>query len=124
MAEDLLAFSSDYMEGAHPNILKRLNETNMFHTAGYGCDEFSESARNLIKKACSCPKAQVQFLIGGTQTNAFAIDCLLKKWQGVIAADTGHVAVHEMEDHRDAVRNLFCSRNALHGGVRICYGFK
>ena len=95
MAEDLLAFSSDYMEGAHPNILKRLNETNMFHTAGYGSDEFSESARNLIKKACSCPKAQVHFLIGGTQTNAVAIDCLLKKWQGVIAADTGHVAVHE-----------------------------
>ncbi|MCR4741385.1 MAG: aminotransferase class I/II-fold pyridoxal phosphate-dependent enzyme [Treponema sp.] len=95
MAEELLAFSSDYMEGAHPNILTRLNETNMLHTAGYGSDEFSESARNLIRKACACPKAQVQFLIGGTQTNAFAIDCLLKNWQGVIAADTGHVAVHE-----------------------------
>lgn len=95
MAGNLLAFSSDYMEGAHPQILKRLCETNMDHTSGYGTDEYSESARDLIRKACACPKAQVQFLVGGTQTNATVIDCLLNKWQGVISADTGHVAVHE-----------------------------
>ncbi len=91
----LLPFQSDYMEGAHPSIIKKLSDTNLFHTVGYGSDEFSEEARALIRKACGAPDAEVQFLIGGTQTNAVVIDCVLKKWQGVIAADSGHVAVHE-----------------------------
>ena len=91
----LLPFQSDYMEGAHPSIIKKLSETNLFHTVGYGSDEFSEEARALIRKACGAPNAEVQFLVGGTQTNAVVIDCILKKWQGVIAADSGHVAVHE-----------------------------
>ncbi|MDY2842800.1 MAG: aminotransferase class I/II-fold pyridoxal phosphate-dependent enzyme [Treponema sp.] len=91
----LLPFQSDYMEGAHPSIIKKLSDTNLFHTVGYGSDEFSEEARALIRKACGAPNAEVQFLVGGTQTNAVVIDCILKKWQGVIAADSGHVAVHE-----------------------------
>lgn len=91
----VLAFQSDYMEGAHPAILKKLEETNLLHTPGYGHDEFSEEARDLIRKACACPKAAVEVLVGGTQTNATIIDIVLKKWQGVISADSGHVGVHE-----------------------------
>lgn len=74
---------------------KKLTETNLLHTVGYGFDEYCEEARALIRSACSCPDAQVQFLTGGTQTNATVLDSLLKKWQGVIAADSGHVSVHE-----------------------------
>lgn len=92
---NILAFQSDYMEGAHPAIIKKLTETNLLHTVGYGFDEYCEEARSLIRRACSCPNAQVQFLIGGTQTNATVLDSLLKNWQGVIAADSGHVSVHE-----------------------------
>lgn len=91
----VLAFQSDYMEGAHPALIKKLVETNLFHTQGYGQDDFSEEARNLIRKACDAPNAEVQFLVGGTQTNATIIDCLLKNWQGVICADSGHIQVHE-----------------------------
>lgn len=91
----VLAFQSDYMEGAHPALIKKLVETNLFHTQGYGQDDFSEEARNLIRKACNAPNAEVQFLVGGTQTNATIIDCLLKNWQGVICADSGHIQVHE-----------------------------
>lgn len=91
----VLAFQSDYMEGAHPALIKKLVETNIFHTQGYGQDEFSEEARNLIRKACDAPNAEVQFLVGGTQTNATIIDCLLKNWQGVICADSGHIQIHE-----------------------------
>lgn len=40
-----LAFASDYMEGAHPAILKKLAETNLIKSAGYGLDEYSETAR-------------------------------------------------------------------------------
>ena len=54
-----LSFACDYAKGAHPNIMKRLAETNMMKTAGYGLDEISESARNRIRKACGCEKAAV-----------------------------------------------------------------
>lgn len=88
-------FDSDYMAGAHPEILRRLAETNLEHTVGYGTDEYSEEARRLIREACGAPDALVQFLVGGTQTNATVIDALLRRHEGVLAADTGHINVHE-----------------------------
>ena len=93
--EEKLFFASDYMEGAHPAIMQRLAETNMLHTPGYGQDVFSESARQKIRKACQAPDADVFFLVGGTQTNATVLDAMLKSYQGVIAAKSGHVSVHE-----------------------------
>lgn len=90
-----LFFASDYMEGAHPLILQRLMETNLVHSAGYGTDEFSESARQKIRKACNAPDADVYFLVGGTQANATVIKSILRPYQGVIAAETGHISVHE-----------------------------
>ena len=95
MANEKLKFTCDYMEGAHPLIMKELLSTNMMQTSGYGLDEFSESARDKIRKACGAPEAGVYFLVGGTQTNATVIDALLRSYQGVLCADTGHIAVHE-----------------------------
>ncbi len=91
----MLHFESDYMEGAHPLILERLAATNSERTAGYGADPYSESAREKIRAACGCPDAAVFFTVGGTQTNAVATDALLRPWQGVLAAETGHISVHE-----------------------------
>ena len=90
-----LSFASDYMEGAHPEILRRLWETNMEETEGYGLDAYSESARKKIRAACQADDAEIFFLIGGTQANAVVIDALLCSYQGVIAAETGHISVHE-----------------------------
>ena len=92
---DKLYFTSDYMEGAHPAILQRLAETNLVKSAGYGTDGFSESARQKIRAACRAPEAEIHFLAGGTQANATVISTMLKPWQGVMAAQTGHVALHE-----------------------------
>lgn len=91
----LLHFASDYQEGAYPAIIERLAQTNMEQTAGYGLDEHSEHARDLIRSACACPDADAFFLVGGTQTNATVIDAMLNSWQGVVAAATGHVSLHE-----------------------------
>ena len=93
--ENRLSFASDYLEGAHPAILQRLMETNLVKSAGYGMDEYSESARNKIRAACRAPEADVFFLVGGTQTNATVIDAVLHSYQGVIAAETGHISVDE-----------------------------
>lgn len=91
----MLHFDCDYMEGAHPLILQRLMLTNMEQTPGYGLDSYTESARERIRQACACPRADVHFLVGGTQTNATVIRGLLRPWEGVLAAETGHINVHE-----------------------------
>ena len=83
------------MEGAHPLILERMLRTNMEKTAGYGCDDICASARERIRRACAAPDAEVHFLVGGTQTNSTVIKSLLRPYEGVVAADTGHVSVHE-----------------------------
>ena len=90
-----LPFGSDYLQGAHPALLDQLVATNMAATPGYGTDAYSDRARELIRAACEAPRAEVHFLIGGTQANAVAIDALLSPWQGVIAARTGHISLHE-----------------------------
>mgnify|MGYP003300694761 CR=1 FL=1 len=91
----MLYFESDYMEGAHEKILQRLIETNLEQVSGYGKDHYCESAKEKIKEACDCPDADVYFLVGGTQTNQLVIDTMLAPYEGVIAADTGHVSLHE-----------------------------
>ena len=91
----MLSFASDYVEGAHPAILQRFIETNLVKQAGYGSDEYTASAREKIKAACGCPEADVWFLTGGTQTNQVVIDSLLRSYEGVMAATTGHIAAHE-----------------------------
>ena len=91
----MLSFASDYVEGAHPAILQRFIETNLVKQAGYGSDEYTTSAREKIKAACGCPEADVWFLTGGTQTNQVVIDSLLLPYEGVVAAETGHIAAHE-----------------------------
>jgi threonine aldolase len=88
-------FESDYLEGAHPLILQRLIETNMEKTPGYGLDAYCDAARQKIRSACHCPQAEVFFLVGGTQTNATVIDGLLRPYQGVVSAESGHISTHE-----------------------------
>lgn len=90
-----LSFSSDYMEGCHQAILEKLVKTNFEKTSGYGTDEYTEAAKEYIREACGAPDADVFLLVGGTQTNATVIDALLRSYQGVIAADTGHISTHE-----------------------------
>lgn len=91
----MLHFECDYLEGAHPAILEKLLATNLEQTVGYGEDSYSASAREKIRTACGVPQAQVQFVSGGTQANMIVIRSLLRPHQGVLAADTGHINVHE-----------------------------
>ena len=91
----MILFNSDYTEGAHPRILKKLMETNLEQTPGYGEDAYCEAAREAIRKVCDAPEADVHFLVGGTQANFTVISSALKSYQGVLCADTGHINVHE-----------------------------
>ncbi len=91
----MIEFVCDYAEGAHERILQKLVETNYVQTPGYGEDKFCQEARDLIRKHCKAPKADVHFLEGGTQTNLTVISSALRPHQGVVAAECGHIAVHE-----------------------------
>lgn len=91
----MLSFESDYITGAHPEILKRLAETNMEFLPGYGHDIYTDSARAKIAKAMGIDTAEITFLVGGTQTNSIVIAAMLEDYEGVVSATTGHVAVHE-----------------------------
>lgn len=91
----MLFFENDYGEGAHPAVLAHLAETNMEHLSGYGVDPYCASAKEKILNACGCPGGNVFFLVGGTQTNAVVIGSLLRRHEGVVAANSGHVSVHE-----------------------------
>ena len=91
----MLYFENDYCEGAHPAILQKLMDTNFEKVSGYGTDPYCASAKEKIRAACACPEADVYFISGGTQTNAIVISSILNRWEGVIAASTGHVAGHE-----------------------------
>ena len=91
----MLYFENDYSEGAHEKVLEALIKTNYEKLSGYGSDQYCESAKEKIKKACKCDDAQVYFLVGGTQTNQVVIDTVLNSYEGVIAAKTGHVSAHE-----------------------------
>ncbi len=91
----MISFESDYIAGAHPKILERLAETNMEALVGYGDDKYCQMAEEKIKKACNRPNAKVHFLVGGTQTNQVVISSMLADYEGVIAATSGHISVHE-----------------------------
>ncbi len=91
----MISFASDYIAGAHPKVLEALIQTNLESLSGYGSDGYCERARGKIKEACNCAQADVHFLVGGTQTNQMIISSMLHSYEGVVAAETGHVSSHE-----------------------------
>ena len=91
----MIYFDSDYMVGAHPTVLERLVATNALHTVGYGRDQFTADAKNIILEACGLSHGDVFLLEGGTQANAVVIDRLVDHNDGVIATYTAHINVHE-----------------------------
>ena len=90
----MLSFESDYIAGAHPQILKRLVETNFESQSGYGFDEYTAEAKEKIRRAVGSD-VDVEFLVGGTQTNAVVISTMLRDYEGVVAAKVGHINAHE-----------------------------
>lgn len=134
----MLYFVNDYSEGAHEKILQHLIDTNMEQLAGYGMDHYCESAKEKIKKACGCEDAEVFLLTGGTQTNQIVIDTLLQPYEGVVAAQTGHVSTHEagaieftghkvlelpQKDGKICAADLRKLAERFYGGESRAYGF-
>ena len=91
----MLSFRNDYSEGAHPSILRALEAINFEPMPGYGLDRCCQEAADTIRALCAAPEADVHFLMGGTQVNKTAIAAFLRPYEAAIAAETGHICVHE-----------------------------
>lgn len=91
----MYSFRNDYSELAHPQVLGALARYAAEQNAGYGLDRHSERAADLIRSLADCPDAAVHFISGGTQANMLLISSLLRPYEAVIAAATGHINVHE-----------------------------
>ena len=91
----MYSFKNDYSEGAHPRILNALIESNLEQVEGYGQDDYTLQAVELLKQRIGCSDADVHLLSGGTQTNLTALSAFLRPHEAVIAANTGHILVHE-----------------------------
>lgn len=88
-------FRNDYSVGCHPKVLEALAAVNGENVVGYGFDPYTQQAADLIRKLCDAPQADVQFMVGGTQTNFVSIAAFLRPWESVITPVTGHVNGHE-----------------------------
>ena len=91
----MISFECDYNNGAHPKVIQHLLETNNMQSLTYGFDEWSDRAKESIRKACETPQADIFFLTGGTQANTTIIDSILMTCEAVISAESGHINVHE-----------------------------
>ena len=91
----MYSFKNDYSEGAHSRILNALLKTNLEQSDGYGTDEYTKKAIELLKNRIECDNADIHLLVGGTQVNLTAISAFLRPHQAVIGANTSHINCHE-----------------------------
>ena len=91
----MISFRNDYSEGAHPSVLEAISKHNFETTCGYSMDPFCHQAADTVRALTACPDADVHFIVGGTLANTIVISAALRPWEGVIAATTGHINVHE-----------------------------
>ncbi|MCH4286550.1 MULTISPECIES: threonine aldolase family protein [Bacillota] len=91
----MISFRNDYSEGACPEIIEALVESNMTQHVGYGEDECCFAAKKAIKEVLEYEDCDIHFLVGGTQANLTVISSILRPYEAVIAVDSGHINVHE-----------------------------
>ena len=91
----MYSFKNDYSEGAHPRILEAMMKINMEQNDGYGCDIYTKQAIEILKDNIGREDVDIHLLTGGTQTNLISICAFLRPHEAAIAANTGHILVHE-----------------------------
>lgn len=91
----MYSFRNDYSETAHPRVLQALADRGFQQFPGYGLDHASQEAADLVRRQFVAAGSDVHFVVGGTQANALVIAAALRPYEAVIAAETGHINVHE-----------------------------
>jgi len=90
----IYSFANDYAEGCHPSILKALSESNFVQQSGYGDDEYTKNAESIIRQLTNTD-VDVHMIAGGTLANLTVLSSILRPFESVVAASTGHIYVNE-----------------------------
>lgn len=91
----MIFLKNDYSLGAHPEVLKALQDYNNEYNDGYGIDRHCVGAAGIIKDKFRCYDADIHFMPGGTVTNMTALAAFLRPHEAAVSPETGHVCVHE-----------------------------
>lgn len=95
MEHQFFSFKNDYSEGAHPAVLEALCRDSHLQEVGYGEDRPSMRAAESILNACRIARGEVHFVAGGTLANLVVAAAMLKPYESIIAAESGHICIHE-----------------------------
>jgi threonine aldolase len=80
-------FKNDYNVLVHPQVLDAFAAVGHKQFEGYGLDEFSMRAADLVKSKIMAPSADVHFIGGGTHANLVVISSALRpRRQGIKSA--------------------------------------
>lgn len=85
----------DYHEGALPEVLAAVIDTNEEQHPGYMTDAHCQNAAQIILDKVDRKGAEVHFVSGGTLANMIVISSTLRPYEGAMSATTGHIGVHE-----------------------------
>ncbi len=91
----MVFLKNDYNCLGSKEIMEALLNLSSENNIGYGLDKHTIKAKELIRKEIEDEKADIYFLSGGTITNKIGIAHLLRPYEAVICAESGHINVHE-----------------------------
>ena len=87
-------FASDNVAGAAPEAMDALVRANAGFTSGYGTDEVSARAGDMVRELLDAD-ADVRFVASGTASNAVALAALCRPFESVLAHEHAHVCTDE-----------------------------
>ncbi|MGO1581303.1 MAG: threonine aldolase family protein [Peptoniphilaceae bacterium] len=88
-------FLNDYNDLCHDRVLEKLSSIREKGNIGYGKDDYTSKAKEYIKRDLKRDDVEIEFVGGGTIANIISISANLMPYEGIIAADTGHIVCHE-----------------------------
>ncbi|MCA9377207.1 aminotransferase class V-fold PLP-dependent enzyme [Candidatus Dojkabacteria bacterium] len=81
---------------ADPEIIEAISSYGIQQFVGYGDDQVSNDAKDLIRNAIGMENIDIHFIPGGTHVNLITIDSILtQSYMSVLAVESGHINVHE-----------------------------
>ena len=110
------SFRTDYGELAHPRVLGALAAVGTRQFEGYGLDEFSLRAAEMVKSMIARPSAEVHFIGGGTHANLVVLSSILRPHEAVIAPGSGHISLHET-GAIEATGHKICTVKSINGKI-------
>lgn len=88
-------FLNDYSDLCHPKILDALVSIKDEDNVGYGFDDHSENARNILKKILEDDDLDIHFVSGGTIANIIGTTMGLRGQDSILSCTSGHIQGHE-----------------------------